>query len=275
MNSLLKLDADSLGKSQLSDHTYLVTGAANGIGHALAIALAGCNASVILLDKDHQQLNQVYDSIMQADHGQAVIVDQDLTLLTQHHCDLLVTQIETSYGRLDGIIHCAAETGHLSPISHYSEDDWSKVMRANLHSPYLLTRALFPLMTHNKPAAVIFSSAPQALRSSAYWGAFAVAQQGLKGLVETWAEEIENTNIQMFMLDPGKVNTGFLTRLFPGLNPNHFPDSNSVALKYLQLLVHSQRDRSLQGSYIQLDGPDLKINRPIPPDGLDSHAANQ
>ena len=257
--TLLKLDDESLKKPELSNHTYLVTGAANGIGQALAVALADCNASVILLDKDDQQLNHVYDSIMETNRSEAVIVHQDLTLLTQNHCDLLATQIKESFGKLDGIIHCAAETGHLSPIAHYSEDDWSSVIRANLHSPYLLTRTLFPLITRKKPGTVIFSSAQQAQKSSAYWGAFAVAQQGLKGLVETWSEEIENTNIQMFMLDPGKVNTEFLIRLFPGLNPNHFPDSNSIAQKYLQLLVQSKRDRTLQGKFIQLDGL-LSIN---------------
>lgn len=243
----------------LSKQTYLVTGAANGIGRSLAGALADCNASVILLDKDDQQLNHVYDSIMDTNRCDAVIVHQDLTLLTQNHCDLLATQIEESFGQLDGIIHCAAETGHLSPIAHYSEDDWSTVIRANLHSPYLLTRTLFPLMTGEKPATVIFSSAQQALKSSAYWGAFAVAQQGLKGLVETWSEEIENSNIQMFMLDPGKVNTGFLIRLFPGLNPNHFPESTTIAQKYLQLLVKSKHDRTLQGKFIQIDGLTINI----------------
>ena len=178
----LTLDDESLKKPELSNHTYLVTGAANGIGHALSLALADCNASVILLDKDERQLNLVYDSITQADRHEAVIVHQDLTLLTQNHCDLLATQIRESFDRLDGIIHCAAETGHLSPIAHYSEDDWSKVIRANLHSPYLLTRTLLPLITGKKPGTVVFSSAQQALKSSAYWGAFAVAQQGLKGI---------------------------------------------------------------------------------------------
>ena len=79
-----------------------------------------------------------------------------LTLLTQNHCELLVTQITDTFGELDGIVHCAVETGNLSPICHYSEDDWSAVIRANLHSPYLLTRALMPVLSSNKPGTVIF-----------------------------------------------------------------------------------------------------------------------
>lgn len=241
----------------LSNRVYLITGAANGIGRALCQSLAGCNVSVILLDKDYEQLNHVYDSIIEAGHKEAVIVHQDLTLLTQNHCDLLVTQIKESFGNLDGIIHCAAETGQLSPIAHYSEDDWSKIIRANLHSPYLLTRTLLPLMQAGPPCTVIFSSSRLALKSSAYWGAFAVAQQGLKGLVETWSQEIENTNIQMFMVDPGKVNTGFLINLYPGLNPNHFPDSSTIAHRYLDLVLQSMHDKAMNGSFIQLNGDDM------------------
>ena len=63
----------------------------------------------------------------------------------------------------------------------------------------------------------------------------------------------------MLMLDPGKVNTGFLIRLFPGINPNHFPEVQTVAQKYLQLIVQSMHDRALQGKFIQLDGPDFNI----------------
>ena len=250
--TLLKLNDDSLKQPQLTGDTYLVTGAANGIGRALSFALARCGASVILLDKDDLKLNDAYDSIMKTDCSEPVIVHQDLTLLTQNHCDVLAKQIKKTFGSLDGIIHCAVETGNLSPIAHYAQDDWASVIKANLHSPYLLTRSLFPLITSNKPGTIIFSSTEQAQKSSAYWGAFAVAHQGLKGLVETWSQEIEYSNVQMFMLDPGKVNTEFLIRLYPGINPNQFPDSKTIAQKYVQLLMQSKLDKTLQGAFIQL-----------------------
>lgn len=257
--TLLKLNDSHDTPYDLSKHTYLVTGAANGIGRSVATALADSKAAVILLDKDERQLEQVYDSISKNASAEPVIVHQDLTLLTQNHCDVLFTQIKQAFQKLDGIIHCAVETGNLSPIMHYSEEDWSKVIRANLHSPYLLTRTLFPLLSHDGPSAVLFSSSEQALKSSAYWGAFGVAFQGLKGLMETWSQEIENTRVQMFTLDPGKVNTGFLVRLFPGINPNHFHDSNIVAQKYLQLLMHATTSRELHGQFIQLNDLQFEI----------------
>ena len=161
----------------LSGNVYLVTGAANGIGRSLSLQLATLGATVILLDKDDTGLNQVYDEIIALGKGEPVLVHQDLTLLTQNNCDTLLAQVQNSCGRLNGLIHCAAESGHLSPIEHYSDEDWSTVIRANLHSPYLLTRTLKAALPTEKPGMIIFSTSEQAIKSTAYWGAFAVAQQ--------------------------------------------------------------------------------------------------
>ncbi len=234
--SLLDLTNYSTADLNLSDKTYLVTGAANGIGKALALSLSALKATVILLDKDATGLNSVYDEIHKTTNGEPIIVHQDLTLLSQTHCDTLASQIQQSIGHLSGLIHCAAETGHLSPIEHYSDEDWSNVINANLHAPYMLTRALVPLLSPQHQTAVIFTLSEQAKKSTAFWGAFAVAQQGLKALVETWSAETENGNCSYVMLDPGKVNTEFLVQLFPGLNAKNYPTANMIAQAYVFLL---------------------------------------
>ena len=255
--SLLNLGTELAAYPDLSDKTYLITGAANGIGRALAIVLAENKATVILLDKDEDELNSLYDQIKRIDLGEPVIVHQDLTLLTNKHCDTLVSEIRQSFGKLNGIVHCASETGHLAPIEHYSDDDWSKVIKANLHSPYLLTRSLITLMDKSQPASIIFSVSQQAIRPSAYWGAFAVAQHGLKALVQTWSEETEHSDTCLMMLDPGKVNTHFLVSLYPGLDPNQFPDAKLIAQAYAQLAVQPQKN--LHGRVLQINELEVEL----------------
>lgn len=235
--------------------TYLVTGAANGIGRALALALSKLEATVILLDKNDTKLNSVYDEINKSSKVEPVIVHQDLTQLDQDHCNALTEQIEKTFGKINGLIHCAAETGHLAPFDHYSENDWSKVMSANLYSPYLLTRCLLPLFSADDSSVVIFSVSEQARKSSAFWGAFAVAQQGLKALVETWSEETQNSNTNFIMLDPGKVNTEFLIQLFPGLNAQNHPNAEVIARAYVYLLTNNKKN--LHGKFVQVK--DLKL----------------
>ena len=79
--TLLTLDDESLNAPDLKNTTYLVTGAANGIGRALSIALTRCNASVILLDKDEKNLNRSYDLIKEIDRREPVIVHQDFNVI--------------------------------------------------------------------------------------------------------------------------------------------------------------------------------------------------
>ena len=245
----LNLAEDFEAKLEFTNKTYLITGAANGIGKALSIALSKLKATVILLDKDDKGLNSVYDEISKIDNAEPVIVHQDLAQLTQDHCDALATQINQSFGQLNGLIHCAAETGHLAPIEHYADEDWAKVIWANLHSPYMLTRRLFSLLNNADGAAVIFTLSEQARKSTAFWGAFAVAQQGLKALVETWSAETENNNTSLVMLDPGKVNTEFLVQLYPGLEAGNYPDAQTIAKAYL-ILLNDNKD--LHGKFLRI-----------------------
>ncbi len=254
--SLFDMANQSVDNLDFSNRTYLITGAANGIGKALSIALSKFQASVILLDKDDKGLNLVYDEISKIDNAEPVIVHQDLAQLTQDHCEVLTTQIHESFGRLNGLVHCAAETGHLAPIEHYADEDWARVIWANLHSPYMLTRKLVSLLNTNDQATVIFTLSEQARKSTAFWGAFAVAQQGLKALIETWSQETENNNTNYLILDPGKVNTDYLTQLYPGLNAENYPDPKTIAKAYLLLLSDS---KNLHGKFLQIKDLQLEI----------------
>ncbi len=256
--NLFDLGVDLPADLDLDDKTYLITGAANGIGRALSLALSRLKATVVLLDKNDTELNSIYDEINKNATGEAVIVHQDLTQLNQNHCDALVTQIQQALGKLNGLVHCAAETGHLAPIEHYAVDDWSKIIQANLHSPFLLTRSLIPIFSDQDHNNIIFTLSDQAKKSNAFWGAYAVAQQGLKALVETWSEETENSNTSLIMLDPGKVNTKFLLQLYPGLNANQYPSADLVARAYIYLLANSE-EKSLHGKFLRVRNMQLEL----------------
>jgi len=255
--SILDLGIELPADPNFTNNTYFITGAANGIGRALAVALSELDATVILLDKDETQLNNVYDQICNRGKGNPVIVHQDLCQLDQSHCDALVTQTEQAFGGLDGLVHCAAESGQLAPIEHYSKDDWSKILDANLNAPFLLTRSLIPLFSKKHQNNVIFTLSEQAKKSNAFWGAYGVAQQGIKALVETWSEETENGKTNLIILDPGKVNTEFLVKLYPGLNAENYPNADVLARAYIYLLARPNKD--LHGKFVQVRELQLEL----------------
>ena len=102
-------------KNLLADRVILVTGAAAGIGRAAALAFAQHGATLVLLDRQEKALEQTYDAIEQAGGAQPAIITLDLAKASLEHYQALQQQLEQELGRLDGLLHNAAELGELAP----------------------------------------------------------------------------------------------------------------------------------------------------------------
>ena len=70
----------------------------------------------------------------------------------------LTDQLESRYGRLDGLLHNAGVLGDRSPIEHYDIGLWQRVMQVNLNAPFILTRCLLPLLRRADDASVVFTT---------------------------------------------------------------------------------------------------------------------
>jgi NAD(P)-dependent dehydrogenase (short-subunit alcohol dehydrogenase family) len=86
----------------LQGRVILVTGAGRGIGAAAARTFAAHGATVLLLGKNEDNLNQVYDEIEAAGHPQPVVIPFNLETALPHQYDELAATIEEAFGRLDG-----------------------------------------------------------------------------------------------------------------------------------------------------------------------------
>ena len=113
----------------LADRVILVTGAGGGLGAALCKVLAAHGATVILLGRTVRRLNAVYDEIEAAGGPTPAIYPMDLRGATEHDYDELNATIEREFGRLDGLVHCAALLGTLTPIELFDLQVWSTVLR--------------------------------------------------------------------------------------------------------------------------------------------------
>ena len=100
----------------LKDRVILVTGAGRGIGAAAARSFAAHGATVILLGKTIEHLEEVYDQIEQAGGPQPAIFPFNLETAQPHQYDELAATIEREFGRLDGLLHNAAILGPRTPI---------------------------------------------------------------------------------------------------------------------------------------------------------------
>ena len=221
----------------LSDRIILVTGAAEGIGRAVARACARYGATVILSGADEARLEAVYDDIEADGAPQPASLPLDLEQADEQLYLGVASTIGDEFGRLDGLVHCATYIPFLSRIDDYDAKEWERVLRINLTAPFLLTQACMPLLRAADDASVVFTSDRVGRKGLAYWGAYASAAFGIEGLMQTLAEETRgSSDIRVNSLDPGKVRSAQRRQLYPGEDPNTLPTPDAVVPDYLWLL---------------------------------------
>lgn len=221
----------------LKDRVIIVTGAGDGIGRGVAKAYAAHGASVVLIGRTTHKLEAVFDEIVAAGHPEPAIFPMQLHEATEGDFAGLAGGIDNEFGRLDGIVHNAAELGSLTPIDHYTADLWQRTLQVNLTAPFLLTHACLPLLRQAPDAAILFTSTNEHEKSSAYWGGYAVSKQGLDAFMHVLADELENSSsIRVNSIDPGAIRTHIRSKAYPGEDPNTVPDVDTIIPTYLYLM---------------------------------------
>lgn len=229
--------ADAPADLPLRDRIVLVTGAAEGLGRAVAQGAAAQGATLVLCDYNQADLEPLYDAIESTGGAQPAILPLDLETVDTDAMGKAADLIGDCFGRLDGLVHCAAFAPYLSRIDDYDLAEWERVLRINLTSTFLLTQACLPLLRASSDAAIVFTSDRVGRTGHAYWGAFAAAKFGIEGLAQVLAEELKDSSpIRVATIDPGIIRTGLRARLYPGENPMTLPTPETVIPRYLDLL---------------------------------------
>ena len=220
----------------LKDRVILVTGAGRGIGEAAAKAYAAHGATVLLLGKNEDNLNEVYDQIEAAGHPQPVVIPFNLETALPHQYDELAATIEAEFGRLDGLLHNAAILGPRTPLEQLSGDNFMRVMQVNVNAMFMLTSTLLPLLKLSEDASVIFTSSSVGRQGRAYWGAYATSKFATEGLMQVLADEVDGTQVRANSVNPGATRTGMRAQAYPGENPANNPLPEAIMPVYLYLM---------------------------------------
>lgn len=225
----------------LKDRVILVTGAGRGIGEAAAKAYATHGATVLLLGKNEDSLNEVYDQIEAAGHPQPVVIPFNLETALPHQYDELAATIEAEFGRLDGLLHNAAILGPRTPLEQLSGDNFMRVMQVNVNAMFMLTSTLLPLLKLSEDASVIFTSSSVGRQGRAYWGAYATSKFATEGLMQVLADEVDGTQVRANSVNPGATRTGMRAQAYPGENPTNNPLPEAIMPVYLYLMGPDSR----------------------------------
>ncbi|WP_290651856.1 SDR family NAD(P)-dependent oxidoreductase [Aquisalimonas sp.] len=214
----------------LAERIVLVTGAASGLGRALAQTCAGHGATVVLLDKDLRQLEAVYDAIEQAGHPQPALYPLNLEGVGPAEYLELASSLDREFGRLDVLVHNAAMLGVLSPMQHYDAELWARVLHVNINAPFLLNKTLLGLLQRSERGRILFISDRAGRRGRAFWGAYGVSKFAQEGMMETLAAELGSRHaVRTMSVDPGIVNTALRRQCYPGEDSQALPQPNEVA----------------------------------------------
>jgi NAD(P)-dependent dehydrogenase (short-subunit alcohol dehydrogenase family) len=226
----------------LADRVILVTGASGGLGRALAIECARAGATVILSGRHAAKLERLYDEIESLGAAQPALAVLDLEKATAVEYDGLAATVESEFGRLDGLVHCAALLGDRTPLEHYDVPTWCKVLHVNLTAPFILTQVLLPALRKSPDASIIFASSGVVREPRPFWGAYAVAKTALESVRSMWSQELEiEPNMRVNSINPGRIRTPMRAAAYPAEDPNTVPSPAAVTRPFLYLLSHLGR----------------------------------
>jgi NAD(P)-dependent dehydrogenase (short-subunit alcohol dehydrogenase family) len=197
----------------LHGRVILIAGAHGGLGSAAALACTRAGASVVLLGRKLPKLNRLYDAL--AKQGpEPLLYPLDLEGASPDDYAELAARTESALGRLDGVLHCAAEFRGLTPLAHTDPAAFARAIHVNLTAPWWLTQACLPLLSKSDDAAVVFALDDLQLTRQAFWGGYGIAQHGLAALVGMLHAELANGPVRVSALQPGPMRTGLRAQAF-------------------------------------------------------------
>ncbi|MDX1353389.1 MAG: SDR family NAD(P)-dependent oxidoreductase [Thiomicrorhabdus sp.] len=211
--------------------TYLITGAAQGLGNAIARQLIKLNHQVILLDKELKRLNAFYDEIAESELSIDLVALYPMDLLGANidHYKAFTENLSQEYGHIDGVFLNAATLPAFTPIEHFDYTQWYEVLHTNLNANFHLIQQTLPLLANSKEGKLIAISDNNIKQHPAYYGAYGVAKAGLEQLLKTVAQESKQSSIHCYLAHLETFATESRGRLFPGENPNDLISAQDMA----------------------------------------------
>ena len=218
----------------MKNKVILITGANKGIGKTLSLEFSKMGVNIVLLGRNEESLDSVYDEIITTTSTKPLIIKCDLSDIDNKSAKQINDEIMGVYGRLDGVIFNAAKLGKMSTIEDYEEDIWKEVFNINLHSAFIISKEILPALKAAPNGRIIFTSSGVAEVGKAFWGAYSASKFAVKGLAEILRDELDTTsNIKVFNYDPGKTRTSMRALAYPAENPQDLKEPKVLFNDYL------------------------------------------
>jgi NAD(P)-dependent dehydrogenase (short-subunit alcohol dehydrogenase family) len=237
--------------NKLRGKNILITGASQGLGRELALAFAGEGAAALSLVARHAgAIESVRDEVRKiAPDTRVVAIEADVSKPKDIE-RLIATTLDAFGGRLDVLVNNASTIGP-SPMPYlldYPLEDFRNVLETNLIGPFLLTKGVLPAMIENGGSIINVSSDAG---STGYpgWGAYGISKFGVEGMSQTWASELEDTDVRVNWVDPGNMNTAMHRAAEPDEDPSEW--ANPAEVTDVFVFLASDESKGVTGKRFQ------------------------
>jgi NAD(P)-dependent dehydrogenase (short-subunit alcohol dehydrogenase family) len=245
----------------LNNKVILVTGAAGGIGRAIAQRFAGVGARVVVNDIDASAAAEVVDAIV-ASGGSAVAAPADVSDSAQ-----VATMFDTlaaEYGDIDVLVNNA---GLISPMRHFFDADeawWRRIIDVNLTGHFLCSHVGARMMAKAGGGCIINMSSGGATRAHRAFAAYDATKGGIEALTRAMALDLGPYGIRVNALMPGSIDTsglGLADRKLRGENVPLGRIGEPIDMTGIALFLASDDASYITGDVIKVDGGMLAQQR--------------
>ncbi len=251
--------------NELQGRTAIVTGAAGGIGRAIAELFLREGANVVITGRRVDVTNTAAQELDAVGEATCLAIPGDQSDETA--VDALVAQTVDRFGQLDILVNNAAVAGAIGKIWELDLAGWQQTLDINLTGPWLCTRAAARVMVPREEGKIIFISSVTGKRPLATRTPYASTKMGIVGLARTAALELGEHNINVNVVSPGAVDGERLVliaktwgvpleevkRSFSDLSDlKRLPVASDIA--DMALFFASERSRNITGFDVNVDG---------------------
>ena len=190
----------------------LITGGARGIGLAIARRLTDAGAKVLLADQRKDEVERAAEGLRaRAQHAVGLCGD----VSNAADAMTLVDQAIREFGCIDILVNNAGIMGRVAPLWELTDEDWSDVLRIDLTSVFLMTRAVAPHMRSRKSGAIVSVASIAGKEGTPQLIPYSVAKAGIIAFTKAFGKEVIGDGIRVNCVAPGVVETPLLDQLPP------------------------------------------------------------